>query len=125
MVARTELRQPAVHTAIGRMLDGPVASPVAYEASSTEEKSSPFNASLLDTVQDNTFFREEEQDAWFAMLAELKKTESEHLSSEGTAITYAQLVSQPDVYRGRLVRISGEVLRVESVSPAKNELGIG
>ncbi len=121
VMARTELRRPAVHAAIGRMLEGPAAEEKLAVA---KVKPILFDAALLNTVQDNTFFREEEQPAWFAMLAELRDTNAEHLASNGTPISYAQLVSQPDVYRGRLVRVAGEVLRVETVTPAKNDLGI-
>ena len=128
MMARTELRKPTVHDAMGRMLEGPHSGPVVTQVvdkpSASKTKASPFDATLLDGVQDNTFFRKEEQGAWFAMLAELKETDPERLASEGMVISYAQLVSQPGVYRGRLVRIAGEVLRIETVAPAENDLGI-
>ena len=72
-------------------------------------------------VQDNTFFREEETDAWFYVLGLLKGIEP---NVSAPPATYAQLVSQPDYYRGQPVQVRGTIRRIEQVTPAANDLGI-
>jgi hypothetical protein len=76
----------------------------------------------LASVKDNSHFRGEETDAWFYLFSLLDGTE---YTVEGVPdVIYTQLVAQPHVYRGRLVRVRGEVERIEEVEPAKNDLGI-
>lgn len=39
-------------------------------------------------------------------------------------VTYAQLLAQPDVYRGKIVTVQGRVLREESLDAPSNYVGI-
>ncbi len=79
----------------------------------------------LSQVQDKTYFRPEEQEAWFSLFARLQQIDKPQRASETVGdISYAQLLQQPEVYRGHLVTILGKVLREEVESPAQNHLGI-
>ena len=76
---------------------------------------------LLGAIEDNTPFRNEEQEAWFALLADL---EAGPPSSRALQVGYSQLIAQPDAYRARAVVVAGTVRRIERVEPAENDLGI-
>ncbi len=76
-------------------------------------------------VRDNTYFRPEEREAWFKLFARLQAMDASQLAEAPLGeVTYAQLLQQPDVYRGQLVTLRGTVLREEVQQPAKNTLGI-
>lgn len=79
----------------------------------------------LTQVQDNTYFRPEENDAWFAILESLRKKTSAqiHVDSVGE-VTYAQLLAQPNVYRGQVVMVRGRVLREETLDAPQNDVAI-
>jgi len=76
----------------------------------------------LSPVKDNTYFRPEEQEAWFGILKHLR--ESPPPSMPATGVTYAQLLKQPEEYRGQLVAVSGSVVREEHQQAPENEQGI-
>jgi len=79
----------------------------------------------LAQIKDNTYFRPAEQQAWFALFKELQQSDESQLLQESCGeLSYAQLLQQPEVYRGRIVTIVGTVLREEIVKPAENQLGI-
>jgi len=79
----------------------------------------------LAQVKDNTYFRPAEQQAWFGLFEKLQQTDESELRQESCGeLSYAQLLQQPEVYRGRIVTIVGTVLREEIVKPAENQLGI-
>jgi len=88
------------------------------------------DASGLAQVQDNTYFRPSEDGAWFDLIARLQQTDSEQLAAETLGeLTYAQLLKQPQVYRGQVVTVRGTVRREEVVALvqdklAPNKLGI-
>lgn len=75
----------------------------------------------LNTIHDNTPFRNEEQAAWFTLFARLLSGEP---LGPAPSVGYSQLTSQPDAYRARPVIVRGTVRRVERVEPAANDLGI-
>jgi len=76
-------------------------------------------------VKDKTYFLPAEREAWFSLFAKLQETDESRLARETCGeVSYAQLLQQPDVYRGRLVTIVGNVVREEIEQPAKNQLGI-
>lgn len=79
----------------------------------------------LDTIEDNTWLRDEEADVWFHLLSAVRSATPDQLqaASVGEA-AYAQLLGQPEVYRGRVVQLEGEAKRVERIAPAANDLGI-
>ncbi len=80
---------------------------------------------LLDEIEDNTSFRPKEQAAWFAMFKRLEQLATDELrdQSMGT-LSYAQLLQQPEIYRGRIVTLRGTVVREEIQHAPKNSLGI-
>jgi len=84
----------------------------------------PLDANRFEAVRDNSRFRNEETEAWFYVLGELQQLPGADLPPDETAITYAQLIRQPEVYRGRPVRVVGRVRRIETFRPAGNDLGI-
>ena len=79
----------------------------------------------LSRVQDNTYFRPSEDEAWFGLFARLQSTSVEQLKGESLGdLAYAQLLKQPDAYRGKVVTIRGTLRREEVVVAPENELGI-
>jgi len=79
----------------------------------------------LSGIRDQTYFRPEERQAWFALLGEMQGLSKDKLTEETVGeLTYAQLLQQPEVYRGRIVTLQGTVLREESQQPGDNPLGI-
>ncbi|MEM9353815.1 MAG: hypothetical protein AAGA92_12440 [Planctomycetota bacterium] len=79
----------------------------------------------LDAIQDNTYFRPAEQPAWFAMLGRVRDTAEETLAASAVeGVGYAQLIQQPDVYRGRAIALRGTVVREEQTGAAANDAGI-
>jgi hypothetical protein len=76
-------------------------------------------------VKDNAIFSRAESDAWLNLLAAAQHSSPAELSRHSMGeVTYAQLVNQPDVYRGRSVRVRGRVLEESVKRPAQNSLGI-
>ena len=82
----------------------------------------PLDRALFASVKDNAPFREAESGAWFATLGALQGIEGK--PGPGEVVTYAQLSSQPEAYRGQPVEVRGTVRRVEEVEAGKNERGI-
>jgi len=79
----------------------------------------------LSQIRDNTYFRPDERGAWFALFGRLQKMGHDELTDASLGErSYAQLLQQPDVYRGRLVTIRGTVVRENLQQPIKNSLGI-
>jgi hypothetical protein len=76
-------------------------------------------------VQDNAMFLDAEHEAWFLLWAEAKRLSPAQLDRQAIAeVSYAQLVNQPEVYRGQAVRVRGRILR-ESVKQApENDIGM-
>lgn len=128
-VAMGEIQSPRAINALGRVFGtgNRVANSVTLDATTPAGNESPtelvISAEQLALIRDNSFFRDEETEPWFAMLDFLKNQE-EHNSQATTAVTYPQLVDQPDGYRGRWVNIAGTVKDVKQVAPAENARGI-
>jgi hypothetical protein len=79
----------------------------------------------LDQVQDNTYFRPAEHEAWFALLGRLQQMNSLQVAENSWGeLSYAQLLKQPDVYRGRIVTLSGTLRREEVEQAAANTMGV-
>lgn len=79
----------------------------------------------LSEVRDKTYFRPEERPAWFALLKQLQQSDEAQLAEETVGeLTYAQLLKQPEVYRGRVVTLHGTVLREELQPLSDNPLGL-
>lgn len=76
-------------------------------------------------IEDNTYFRSEETEAWFDAFERLASKSPEQLAADSLGeITYAQFLQQPEVYRHRVVTLRGTVVREEALAPPENRLGI-
>lgn len=79
----------------------------------------------LSEVKDNTYFRTEENAAWFATLKHLQRLSAQNLKQDSLGeITYAQFIKQPDIYRGKIVMISGTAMREELIDAPPNDQDI-
>ena len=62
----------------------------------------PVEQAALGEVQDNTYFRPAEAEAWFETLCKVRDTPAATLRTGAVDhVSYAQLIRQPDVYRGQ------------------------
>ncbi|MCI0333724.1 MAG: hypothetical protein L0228_10945 [Planctomycetes bacterium] len=96
---------------------------VADPASSLSPAPFPgINAELLNTIEDNTYFRNAEKDAWMHFLELVKKDDID--PAQSVNIDYVQLVDQPNVYRGTLVTVRGAARQITKENPAENDLGL-
>lgn len=129
VVAMGEIQSPRAINALGRVfgtgyqsvnqpLQNGVATPQSQSLSDAV-----ISADQLALIRDNSFFRNEETEPWFTMLAFLNDEKAIE-ATPASRISYAQLVDQPDTYRGRWVSIAGTVKDVKSVTPAENSSGI-
>lgn len=99
----------------------------ASEASDRTEKTNLEDGlpAKLTGVEDNAVFLNSETDAWLATLSEAQRNEASEIANASVGkLAYAQLVGQPDIYRGRVVTIHGTALREEKLKPTNNPLGI-
>jgi hypothetical protein len=123
------LRDPKTSTSIDAIFEvPPQASPekLRVVADSLQPRSpeplSGLRTELLTTIEDNTYFRTAEKDAWFHFFELMHKdTPGPNL---GVPVEYAQLVDQPNVYRGKLVTARGTARQITQEKPAPNDLGI-
>ena len=82
-------------------------------------------AEALSRVRDNTYFRPAESDAWFGLFDRLQQTDAEQLRAASVGeVSYAQLLKQPEVYRGQVVTLRGTVRQQEVERPAENKLDL-
>ncbi|MGL4513619.1 MAG: hypothetical protein ACRCT8_11055 [Lacipirellulaceae bacterium] len=124
LAARERLIDPATHAAIARALgDSPPALVVAPPDGVEAKPASVLPPAELSAIEDNAPFRDAEQPAWFALLAEARDKRID--STTARRVGYAALSSQPDVYRATPIVVVGKVHRVERVGPAKNKERIG
>lgn len=81
--------------------------------------------SMLGTIQDDTYFRADERDAWFLLLSLLQSTSQEDLVAKSHGSTsFAQLFRQTEELRGSIVTVQGTVRRATKVKAQQNHLGI-
>ena len=78
----------------------------------------------LDLVQDNAVLLSEENEAWFRLWERLTSDEEAASSPPPTAATYVQLFSQPNEYRGQLVKVRGQARMAYHARAAQNPFGI-
>lgn len=123
LAAMSHLQRPEGAAALDQFLHG---GPRAVEPDKAYLAAPPrVDPTLLATIEDNTPFRSAESPAWFAMLTHVRDAPSETLAETAAGpLTYAQLTRQPQVYRGRPVRLAGALKRVERVAPGENDRGI-
>lgn len=81
---------------------------------------------LLETLDDDTPFRQAEAEAWSHLLAVARETPLEEVRAASAGqITYAQLLAQPDYYRGRVITLVGLAHRVEKIDPISSDTEVG
>ena len=80
----------------------------------------------LATIQDDTYFRQNEAPAWFYLYQRLQQTPLDALDAIGSdrQLSRLQLYRQTDSYRGQLVQLRGLVRRAFRVPAVENNLGI-
>jgi len=79
----------------------------------------------LAAIRDDTYFRNEEAKAWFALLDMLRQTDDGELERRSLGrVAYVQLFRQPNTYRGELVTVVGTVRRAHRLSAPRNDVGI-
>ena len=100
---------------------GTLPAPEATLASPAEPVLSP---ELLHSIQDNTYFRPEETEAWFRSFAYLRARSCDELRQASLGrVTYLQLYRQTDFYRGRIVELAGTLRRAHLVEAPPNPQG--
>ena len=79
----------------------------------------------LEAVQDNTVHRYVESHAWFRFMDELNRVDTDALLAlEPERVGFLQLYKQSNDYRGKLVRIRGQLRQGRRVSAPANIYGI-
>jgi hypothetical protein len=138
-----QVRQPEVVAFLGQLFAGPrsqqgvddpaakafAIKPVVADAESAaavaKSELPPLDETLWGPVKDNATFLSAEQPAWFALLQQARELSLAELADQSIAhVAYAQLVNQPDAYRGRSVQVEGRILRESTKPVAKNDFGI-
>jgi hypothetical protein len=134
ILAMTRLRHPKTAAAINAFFSPPQEQegvsikprpPVAESGRQTDAAPKLFpgiDPNQLKTIEDNTYFRKGEKDAWFHFIGLLKDKPVD--VANAAAVDYVQLVDQPDVYRGKLVTVRGTARQISAEKPAANDLGI-
>ncbi|MCA9257727.1 MAG: hypothetical protein KDA61_00950 [Planctomycetales bacterium] len=85
----------------------------------------PTNDDAWNLVVDDALFLQQETPAWLETLQQVRDATDEGLRGQSRGeLAYAQLRSQPDVYRREVVTISGTALRATREIPTTNDLGI-
>jgi hypothetical protein len=82
------------------------------------------HALSLEQVKDDTVWRKDEADAWFRLLERLQGAELADLERQATPVGFVPLYRQPDVYRGKLVTISGTARGAGRREAGPNVFGI-
>lgn len=81
--------------------------------------------SALAKVRDDTVFRAADMQAWEQTLVTLRDTEPGALERAPAArVTFGELFNQPRSFRGRLVRLRGDLRRLERLEAPRNQYGI-
>ena len=132
-----QLQQPATVELLGRVFSPPPGKVSDVQPSEEQRNAdAPLHDSTAkplvnleddawNVVKDNAIFSNAEREAWLRTLEAAKHSSSAELARHSVGdVTYAQLVDQPNVYRGRSVRVRGRVLEESRERPAENALGI-
>jgi len=83
------------------------------------------NPEYLEAIRDDTIFRHAECDAWFHLLRILEDTDEQTLERKSLGrVTFAQLFTLPNDYRGQLVTLYGTIRRARSLPAPKNDYAI-
>lgn len=80
---------------------------------------------LLAELKDDTVMRASETKTWLAVFAALRAISQEELEDRSIGnVGFLQLFRQTDLYRGKLVTISGIVQRLERIVAQSNDIGV-
>jgi hypothetical protein len=83
------------------------------------------SSSSLAEVRDDTVFRDGDENAWFQIWMTLRSTDARALErSDARAVSFIELFGQPKSFRGRLVRFTGTVHRLQKVQAPANDYNI-
>jgi hypothetical protein len=112
------LPQPALAVADAVIMPG--------ELAAVGESTEPLGATpaALAMVRDDTVFCASDRQAWFEIWAALQASAQGIDQSHSRQVSFAQLFGQPRSYRGRLVRFSGIIRRLQRVEAPSNAQGI-
>lgn len=85
----------------------------------------PLSASteLLAAVKDEAFFRSEELPAWIQTLLTLRSSDRKALQAAAQPVVFGELFGQPRSFRGRPVRFTGRLRRLEERRAPANDYG--
>lgn len=79
----------------------------------------------LEKVRDDTVFRPGDDEAWFQIWMTLRSSSTAALrSADPRQVSFAELFGQPRSFRGRLVRFSGTMHRLQKVQAPPNDYDI-
>ena len=105
--------------------DGTPASDAAHAPTEPAPATPQDDAALLAKVQDDTYFRREDSEIWYRLLARLRDTPPAELARESAGtVTFAQLFRQSSAYRGRVIDLAGTARRVVEKPAPANDQGI-
>lgn len=81
---------------------------------------------VFEAVKDDSLgVRSSERGAYFQTLARARDLSQNMLQTRASSeVTFAQMFTDPDDYRGRLITIKGRVKRLHPVAAVKNDFGI-
>jgi hypothetical protein len=83
------------------------------------------SSSSLADVRDDTVFRDDDENAWFQIWMTLRSTDARALErADARAVSFIELFGQPKSFRGRLVRFTGTVHRLQKVQAPANDYNI-
>jgi hypothetical protein len=83
------------------------------------------SARSLAEVRDDTVFRTGDEEAWFQIWMTLRSTDARALKrADARAVSFIELFGQPKSFRGRLVRFTGTVHRLQKVQAPANDYDI-
>jgi len=83
------------------------------------------SARSLAEVRDDTVFRTGDEEAWFQIWMSLRSTDARALErADARAVSFIELFGQPKSFRGRLVRFTGTVHRLQKVQAPANDYNI-
>ena len=99
---------------------------IPAEPAAAGESTEPLGATpaALAMVRDDTVFCASDRQAWFEIWAALQASADGIDQSHSRQVSFAQLFGQPRSYRGRLVRFSGIIRRLQRVEAPTNAQGI-
>lgn len=122
---RTPETQYRLAVLFGGAAGGEPAEQVEARAQRGAKLAAKVDRQLLESLDDDTPFRDAETPAWFHLLELARDTPPTELSAASAGeIAYAQLLQQPRHYRGKVITVSGLAHRIEEITPAENDLGI-